>query len=64
MNGHQRQRVSLSTLDACDPDFQRQARAWAGDFQSEIVELLAQSKSTVASRALMAEIDRILDRPL
>ena len=61
MDGHQHPRVSLLALDTRDPDFPRQAQAWAGEVQGEIAQLVAQTKSTIAeSRTLVAEIDRIL----
>jgi hypothetical protein len=50
-------------IDPRDPDFAREMFSWASETQSEICELLAATRQTLAvSRALMASADRILAR--
>jgi hypothetical protein len=48
-------------LGSGDPDFVRQFHLWAGQYQSDTVELVVATKRTIAtSNALMAEVDRAL----
>jgi hypothetical protein len=51
------------TLDAKDPDFPRQCLAWAFEAKCEIMELIEKANGHIEiSRALVAEVDRILAR--
>jgi hypothetical protein len=51
----------LSPPDIDDPDFQALCAAWTGQMRHEMQETIATTWDTIAkSRALMAEIDRML----
>jgi hypothetical protein len=48
-------------IDLSDPDFAREFRLWATETQSQMHELFSTAAETIyRSRALMAEIDRML----
>jgi hypothetical protein len=54
---------SPSELDIADHDFSAKSVMWTGQMQSEMDQLVALTKQTIAeSRRLVTEIDRLLAR--
>ena len=50
-------------LDPHDPNFERKSRSWAFEAQCQMNELVLRTRETVEeSRALVAEVDRLLAR--
>jgi hypothetical protein len=61
MGSHRPEYFSPAGLDIRDPDFPRKCVAWQNQQHSEIADLIARTKETLAvSRALMQEADLLL----
>ena len=53
----------LSPPDTTDPNFPALCAVWTGQMRSEMQETIGLTRKTLAeSRALMAEVDRIIAR--